>query len=368
MQPVQQQQVRDELVAGERRGQRAVVALGDVADHAREPLAVEVEQACTSSVAVVARGRVGEALDLLQQRPRSRSAARRRSSVLPRTSASAPGWSVLPSPRYMCTPHGRHGSKRPHRAHDVDAAEVVLPVLLEDRLPMHRVLVRARACRRSRSGCRSTASAGTGGSWRSCRRGSPGGARARRAPPRGSRSRSPRRGRRSPRTPSCGPARISLERLVEEVQRHAGRVGDEVDPRAVALDRVRPLRDLPLERRSRACSASSAASIFTLVAGRLHVRRVDLVGERRRPQPRERAAAGVERQVVARALVVPARAHHPGVVAAVEVALLRLRDRRLVPRVALVDRVAERVLVDERLLARPSPRSRSCRAGCGCRG
>src|SRR3954447_6256843 len=37
-----------------------------------------------------------------------------------------------------------------------------------------------------------------------------------------------------------------VERAVEEVQRHAGRVGDEVDPRAVALDRVGPLRDLPL--------------------------------------------------------------------------------------------------------------------------
>ena len=39
-----------------------------------------------------------------------------------------------------------------HRAHDVDAAEVVLAVLLEDRLALHRVLVRARACRRSRVG------------------------------------------------------------------------------------------------------------------------------------------------------------------------------------------------------------------------
>ena len=38
-----------------------------------------------------------------------------------------------------------------------------------------------------------------------------------------------------------------LERLVEEVERAARGVGDEVDPRAVALDRVGPLRDLPLE-------------------------------------------------------------------------------------------------------------------------
>ena len=78
---------------------------------------------------------------------------------------------VLPLPRYMCTPHGRHGSKRADRAHDVDAAEVVGVGLLEDRHAVARVLVRARACRRSRSASRSTASAGTGGSWRSCRRG-----------------------------------------------------------------------------------------------------------------------------------------------------------------------------------------------------
>ena len=76
---------------------------------------------------------------------------------------------------------------------------------------------------------------------------------------------------------------------------------------------------------------------------------MDLVRQRRRPQPRQRAAAGVHRQVVAGALVEPARAHHPRVVAAVEVALLRLRRRRLVPRVALVDRVAERVLGHEDL-------------------
>ena len=114
-----------------------------------------------------------------------------------------------------------------------------------------------------------------------------------------------------------------LERLVDEVHRHARRVGDEVDPRAVALDRVGPLRDLPLERllgrvrRLRQVDQHARA-------GRLHVRRLDLVRQRGRPQARERAAAGVEREVVAGALVVPARAHHPRVVAAVEVALLRL--------------------------------------------
>ena len=46
-------------------------------------------------------------------------------------------------------------------------------------------------------------------------------------------------------------------------------------------------------------------------------------GERRGPEAGQRPAAGVERQVVPGALIVPARAHHPGVVL-VEVALLGL--------------------------------------------
>ena len=48
---------------------------------------------------------------------------------------------TCPSPRYMWTPHGRHGIEAAHRAHDVDALEVFAVVLLEDRLPLHRVLV-----------------------------------------------------------------------------------------------------------------------------------------------------------------------------------------------------------------------------------
>ncbi len=112
--------------------------------------------------------------------------------------------------------------ERPHRPHDVDTAEAGLVVLLEDRLARHSILVGTGGAE-SRSGPtrssatapgstswptppawrRSTASADRGGNWRSCRRGSRGGAKARRGPPRGSRSRSPARERRSPRTPSC---------------------------------------------------------------------------------------------------------------------------------------------------------------------
>ena len=72
----------------------------------------------------------------------------------------------------------------------------------------------------------------------------------------------------------------------------------------------------------------------------------------RHPLARERAAAGVAGDVGVVALVVHARRHDPAVLVG-PVALLRLGQRHLVPRVALVDRVAERVLGDERLLARP---------------
>ena len=82
------------------------------------------------------------------------------------------------------------------------------------------------------------------------------------------------------------------------------------------------------------------------VAGRLDVADIDESGERGGPETRDGAAAGVERQVVAGALVVPARRHDPGVLV-VEVALLRARRGGLVPGMALVDRIAERVGVDK---------------------
>ncbi len=140
--------------------------------------------------------------------------------------------------------------------------------------------------------------------------------------------------------------------LLDEVERHAGGVGEEVDPRAVALDRVRPPRDPPVQRRLRRLRRLRQRDVDA-VPGRADEGRLDLVRERGRPQARERAAAGVEREVVAAPSVEPARAHHPRVVAALEVASLRSRQRRLVPRVALVDRVAERVPLDERRLVLP---------------
>ena len=88
------------------------------------------------------------------------------------------------------------------------------------------------------------------------------------------------------------------------------------------------------------------------VAGGLDVADVHLAREGGRPEPCDGPATGVERQVIAGSLVEPARRHDPGVLV-VEVALLRSRDRRLVPRVALIDGIAERIGLDEGLAAIP---------------
>ena len=50
--------------------------------------------------------------------------------------------------------------------------------------------------------------------------------------------------------------------------------------------------------------------------------------------------------------VVPPGRHHPAVLA-VEVSLLWLRNRVLVPRVVLIDRIAQRVFFDEYFFALP---------------
>ena len=112
MQAVQQQQVRD---AARRVGEPRVLR-GRRLDDPREPLAVELQQRLRRAVA--ARGRVvGRSISLEQRLDRARPArvppcrpaleltARRR------TSASAPSSASCRLPRYMCTPHGRHGSK-----------------------------------------------------------------------------------------------------------------------------------------------------------------------------------------------------------------------------------------------------------------
>ena len=146
-------------------------------------------------------------------------------------------------------------------------------------------------------------------------------------------------------------AAAALQPLLDEVQGHRRGVGDEVHPGPVALQRVGPPRDLPLQRGLRQLGAARQRDLHA-VPGRLDVGRVHQPGQRGGVEPGERPAPGVEREVVAGARVQPARAHHPAV-AVVEVPLARLGQRRLVPGVADVDRVAQRVVGDERVLVDP---------------
>ena len=120
----------------------------------------------------------------------------------------------------------------------------------------------------------------------------------------------------------------------------------------MAFDSGRPClsyRDLPLERGLRPAHRPGQVDQHA-VAGGLHVAEVDQAAERGRPEPGDRAAAGVGGEVVG--AVEPARRHDPAVLA-VEVALGRPRDRVLVPRVPAVDRVAQRIAGDEHLLVFP---------------
>ena len=167
--------------------------------------------------------------------------------------------------------------------------------------------------------------------------------------------------------PALGPAGLHLlHRPLQAVQRDQRAVGLVVGARAVALDRVGLLRHLPLELHLGHVRRARQHHLHR-VAGRLGVAEVDEPRLGRAPLARERPAAGVAAHVRVGALVVDPRRDDPRVLVG-EVALLRPRQRDLVPRVVLVDRVAERVVVDERRLVLPASRSTRSRAGSGSSG
>src|SRR5262249_44274839 len=128
--------------------------------------------------------------------------------------------------------------------------------------------------------------------------------------------------------------------------RARGGVRLEVRARAIALDRVAPLRNLPFELDLRQGGRLGQIDLDALASG-LDVADVDEARERRGPEPRDRTAARVEREVVARTFVVPARRHHPAVVL-LEILLLWPRRRRLVPGMALTQAIAWPLPADER--------------------
>src|SRR6476646_2005034 len=153
--------------------------------------------------------------------------------------------------------------------------------------------------------------------------------------------------------PALGAAGLYLlHRPLQIVQRDQRRVGLVVGAGAVALDRVRLLRHLPLQLHLRHVGRARQHHLQR-VPGGLDVAEVDDAGLGGTPLAGERAAAGVAADVRIGALVIDARRHHPRVLVG-EVALLRPRQRHLVPGVVLVDRVAQRILVDECGLVLPA--------------
>ena len=87
-------------------------------------------------------------------------------------------------------------------------------------------------------------------------------------------------------------------RLLDEIERRGGGIGLKIGSGPVALQRVAPAGDLPLQLDLGQVDGLGQID-FHARAGRLHVADVDLAGQGRHPEPRQRAAAGVERQHLA---------------------------------------------------------------------
>ena len=127
-------------------------------------------------------------------------------------------------------------------------------------------------------------------------------------------------------SPGSGASGVQLgKRLLGEVERRRRGIRLEVGASAVALDRVAPLRNLPLELHFRQRHCLRQIDLDTM-SRRLDVADIDEAGQRGGPESRNRAPAGVEREIVARALVIPPRRHDPGVLV-LEVAFLRFGNR-----------------------------------------
>src|ERR1700730_16851349 len=142
------------------------------------------------------------------------------------------------------------------------------------------------------------------------------------------------------------------QRLVYTVERDSSGVGLEVGARAVTLDSVAPLRNLPLKLHLWLRGALGEPNLHAVSGGLDVAAQVYDTGQGCRPQASNSAAAGVQRQVFARPFIKPARRHSPAIVA-VEGAFLWFGDGCLVPGMVFIDRVAEWVAIDERPLILP---------------
>ena len=91
-------------------------------------------------------------------------------------------------------------------------------------------------------------------------------------------------------------------RLLDEVQSGSRGIGLEVCARAIAFNGIAPFGDLPFELGLGQIDGLREVD-FDAVSGSLDIADVHHAGERRRPEARNRAAAGIEREIVAGALV-----------------------------------------------------------------
>ncbi len=157
-----------------------------------------------------------------------------------------------------------------------------------------------------------------------------------------------------------------LHRLLDTVEADRRRISLEIGAGAIALDGVAPLGNFPFEF-DFGLQGCLGQPDFDAVASGLDVADVHQFGEGRCPETGDGTAAGVERQMIAGALVEPARRHDPGVLA-VEIALLRFGNGGLVPGMPFVHRVSQRIMSDEGFPCPPNPRRKTSRAECACRG
>src|ERR1700731_1743234 len=153
-------------------------------------------------------------------------------------------------------------------------------------------------------------------------------------------------------SPGAGPAGVQFrERLLAEIKRTARRVHLEVSARAIALNGVAPLGNLPLKF-SFGKRRSLGKIHLHARASRFDIADIDYSCQSCGPQTSDGAAAGIKGKMVAGTFIKPAWRHNPRVFSA-EVALLRPGNRRLVPRVILVHGISQRVFCDERFRVLP---------------
>src|SRR3984957_9171769 len=137
------------------------------------------------------------------------------------------------------------------------------------------------------------------------------------------------------------------QRLLGKMKRARGCISLEISARPIPLDRVAPLWNLPLKLYLWFRHGLGQINLDAL-SGRLDIADVNKTCQRRRPETRDWAATGIKCQIVFRPLVIPTWGHNPGVLI-FEVTFLWLGESALIPGMALIDRIAQRIFSDKGL-------------------